>query len=235
MAQTTELAIRWGDETRTLASGSDLSFGRASELSLDDNPYLHRQVGRFVEADDTGWSVVNDARIIDLRVTPTGAGTSIDVAPGESSALPPAGRIVFRAGSTTYQIDFEALTPDNTDEVIDITVPELGRRDLRVLLALCEARLLNPGSERVLVPGVSQVASRLALSLEQVNSAINSLTDAYRQGADSATDGAGAREDDHGLEGVVRWAVDQGLVDAGQLGSLNQPVTQLIQRQEETR
>ena len=43
------LYLEFCGEDWTLSDGASLSFGRCAELVIDDNPYLHRLVGRPVE------------------------------------------------------------------------------------------------------------------------------------------------------------------------------------------
>ena len=49
------LYLEFCGEDWTLGDGESLSFGRAGDLVIDDNPYLHRIVGRFVCRDGAWW------------------------------------------------------------------------------------------------------------------------------------------------------------------------------------
>ena len=56
MSQSGPLLVDFCGETTSLAPGEEISFGRAADLAIDDNPYLHRVVGRF-EHRAGRWSV----------------------------------------------------------------------------------------------------------------------------------------------------------------------------------
>ena len=44
-----KLYLEFCGEDHTLSPGESLSFGRAADLVIDENPYMHRVVGRFVQ------------------------------------------------------------------------------------------------------------------------------------------------------------------------------------------
>lgn len=217
-------------QTWTISPGSELSFGRAAEITLGDNPYLHRSLGRFSYRSDRdtgpGWRIQNDG----ARTALTIDDASDPVNPGQEATLGLRGRVQFVAGSEHYELRY-LVEVDH----IELVAPPLGRRHQRVLLALCEPRLRRPDAPRVLIPSVSQISSRLALSLSQVNECLNGLTDTYRSASASASgataDDPTAGTDERGsLEALVRWAVATGMVTTAQLDSLNTPVTQIERR-----
>lgn len=215
-------------ECWTATPGTEIGFGRTGEITLGDNPYLHRTLGRFSYVVDTtadqesGWTLRNDGGRIALSVS----GHPKPIGPGSSAMLDPSGRISFVAGSEQYELRYRLEA-----ERFDLIPPPLGRRHQRVLLALCEPRLRRPDGQRVLVPSVSQIASRVALTLPQVNECINGLSDRHRQSlSDSQPSTDTVNADDTPLESLVRWAVATQMVTIAQLDSLNTPVTQIERR-----
>lgn len=100
--------------------GDDLTFGRLADVSIDDNPHLHRVLGRFTHRTSLWW-LVNEGRHIALDVLDLATRSSVVVAPGGSVPLTFSScRIKFEASITSYEllVDVPAL--------IDSEIPTAG-------------------------------------------------------------------------------------------------------------
>lgn len=222
------LTVRFRETSQTLGPGDELGFGRAAQLVIDDNPYLHRLVGRFHWVDD-GWRVSNEGRhiVIDLS---DGQPQPQSVEPGGEVALPEVGQVEFAAGSVVYAISFSTGTAPAPPPGVPVSgvgkaVARYGlsHTEYLALLALSEPRLRNPDGERVLVPADTHGASRLGLPSAHFGEVMRSLTGRL-------SDAVPAEPADDYRERLVVWAVDQAVVSADDLGLLDRPVTQMSRR-----
>lgn len=84
--------------------GSELTFGRLADIVVDDNPHLHRTLGRFTWRPELWW-LVNEGRHIALDVHDLATRSSLVVAPGGSVPLTFSScRIRFEASITSYEL-----------------------------------------------------------------------------------------------------------------------------------
>ncbi len=67
------LYVDFCGEERVVAPGEVLSFGREADLDIDDNPYMHRVLGRFAHRSDNWW-IHNAGTTISLNVFDRGIG-----------------------------------------------------------------------------------------------------------------------------------------------------------------
>ncbi len=87
------------------------SFGRAADLIVDDNPYLHRQLGQ-IQFRQGLWWLDNLGTKISLDVKDQTSRSQATVAPGRSMVLTmPRAVVQFRAGRSSYEIDLEVTDP----------------------------------------------------------------------------------------------------------------------------
>lgn len=91
--------------------GDELTFGRLADVVIDENPHLHRILGRFTHRTSLWW-LVNEGRHIALDVLDLATRSSVVVAPGGSVPLTFSScRIRFEASITSYEllVDVPAL------------------------------------------------------------------------------------------------------------------------------
>jgi len=164
---TRSITVHSTDRTWCLAPGEALTFGRRTSdrqppsrrhLGLSDHPSLHSHAGT-ITADDHGWIVVNAGRWLSLRVFEVGGSGRADVAPGRSLRSPwSRGRVEVIAGEVA--VAFEVDAPAGPEDVAvparplvtgDTASLQLDRTAgyFRAVVALCEPRLRDPGTERV--------------------------------------------------------------------------------------
>ena len=183
---TGRLYLEFCGEDHTLNPGESLTFGRSAELVIDENPYMHRILGRFVEQGHH-WCIQNLGRSISFTVKDSVGMSSALVAPNSSAALLH-GEFTcgFVAGPTRYELSgglegFEWDTDLLGEEGVQGTqTMDWGRVELNddqrlLLLAMCEQRLLDPRTDHTQPPSNRQGAARLGWSLTEFNRKLDHL------------------------------------------------------------
>ncbi len=210
-------------EERALDPGDELTFGRSGTLEIDDNPYLHRLLGRFVSRDGVWWLEHLGSRVPMVLRDANGPSSST-IAPGTSVALTHGEFVLcFAAGPTTYEV----LGALETDEwAIDLLGPdglagtrtlewgrvELNDDQLLLLVAMCEQRLADPSVTDVAVIANRVGAARLGWSLPKFNRKLDHLCEKlHRAGVAGVHGGVGASAADR-RHRLVEHALEARLV-----------------------
>lgn len=182
-----QLVVEFVGDERVLDPDEELTFGRAADLMIDENRYLHRVLGRFSYAKGTWW-LTNLGSAIPLTVSDVAGPSFARVAPGSTIAMSfDSATIAFEAGGSNYELRVDVLGPtaggdvderhldDHSDEVTT-TASSLPLTDEQrlLLVALAEAQLLDPASTLDL-PTNRQVAARLGWTLTKYNRKLDGL------------------------------------------------------------
>jgi hypothetical protein len=181
-----ELIVEFIGDERAVLPDSELTFGRAGDLVIDDNRYLHRVLGRIHWANGVWW-LSNVGTSIPLTVSDTSGPSFSRLAPGASLALSYESSVVsFEAGGTNYELTIElpegALTAPATadsaawsDEVTTTaSALPLTTEQRLLLVALSEAQLRDP-SAALDLPTNRQVAHRLGWKITKYNRKLDGL------------------------------------------------------------
>lgn len=226
------LFVDFCGEERALAPGDSLTFGRCSDLVIDDNPYLHRRLGRIVERDGVWW-LEHLGRRTPLVLRDANGSSTATVAPGSSLALTHGEFVLsFSAGPTNYEV-LGAL--EEHEWAIDLMGPEglsgtrtleWGRVELNadqrlLLLVMCERRLLDPSDLDAPTITNRQGAARLGWSLSKFNRKLDHLCEKlHRAGVAGVHGGVGQTATDrrrllveHALEAQLVTVDDLPLID----------------------
>ena len=190
---TPRLYLEFCGEDWTLSEGESLSFGRSGDLVIDDNPYLHRVVGRFA-CRDGAWWIDNVGSRVMLHVRDLGGASAATIAVGASLAVT-FGEFscTFVAGRTSYELvgglDSYEWEHDLLGDLAGAaSTLEWGRVELNddqrlLLVAMCEHRLLDPGAPVEQRPTNRQCAQRLGWTLTKFNRKLDHLCDKlHREG-----------------------------------------------------
>jgi hypothetical protein len=228
------LHVEFCGEISSVRPGEELTFGRAADLFIDDNPHLHRVLGRFWSWGGIWW-LTNEGRSMTITVADTNSRSSAVLAPGSEIALSfVTATLRFRAGITDYELTVhvpqrdpgedspsadDADDPDTFTETIGLGDLPLTDEQRLLLLALAESTLRDPHSAGEL-PTNRAVAHRLGWSITKFNRKLDNLCNRF------ATLGVG------GLRGsidqlatdrrrrLVEHAVESGLVTVDELALL---------------
>ena len=176
------LTVDFAGEVIELGPDDSLEFGRAAELNIDSNPYLHRQVGRF-EFRTGLWFLSNVGRSIHLVVVDSDSLSQATVAPGREIALTflPA-TVRFRAGRSTYEILIEndgssksppVQPPEPFDTVTASNIPLTPTQRL-LIVALAEPTLRQPAAG-IQIPTNKKAAAKLQWSITKFNRKLDNV------------------------------------------------------------
>lgn len=179
-----DLIVAFADEHLTISESSGgLTFGRGATLDIDSNPFLHREVGRFIDIGDVWW-VENRSRSSSLRLN----------AGGFSTLVPPRTRapltdqdveVEFEAGPCRYHLDLHLEVPPTPVRDTESSHDErtMTRRpgylhlsdEERVMCAVLAESVLRDPSRIVDLPRNDAAADRLGWTLTKFNRKLDQL------------------------------------------------------------
>ena len=179
------LTVDFCGEVYPARPGVPLVIGRDADVSIDDNPFLHRH---FLEISDRGglWWLSNVGTLLTATVADEFGGLQAWLAPG--GRLPvvfPRTVVWFTAGPTTYELDvFLSASPfepvrQRSQLAGSVTV---GRVSLTpdqhlLLVGLCEPVLRRHGRGGGATPTSSAVAARLGWAPTKFNRKLDNVCD----------------------------------------------------------
>ncbi|WP_062210457.1 hypothetical protein [Demequina oxidasica] len=197
---TAEVTIEFGDVVYDLNGDESVTLGRAADLVVDDNPYLHRRLLQ-VSADSGVWWLANIGQSIPVSVATDQGEFQALLGPG--ARLPivfPRLRVMFTAGPNTYEVAITChgslLSPADPSDAVagDATRVPLALTESQKLLvlALAEPMLLNPGHGLTTVPTSAVAAERLGWPVTTFNRKLDAVCEKLdRGGVDGLRGGAG--------------------------------------------
>lgn len=178
------VVVEYCGEWFSVAPGELFTIGRDADLTLDDNPFLHRHL-LSVSFHDGFWLLRNIGSRLAVTVT-DGAGRF-------QSWLAPSARLplvfgqttaVFTAGPTTYEVAIYVAEPvfsethpssvGGTTTVGDVSLTPTQRQ---LILALAEPMLLREGSGMGDLPTSAQAATRLGWTVTRFNRKLDNVCD----------------------------------------------------------
>lgn len=183
----TSLRVEYCGEWHSVEPGDRFTIGRAADLSVDDNPYLHRH---FLEirCESGVWLLANVGKQLSATVGDEQSQLVAHVAPGGVVPLVVARtRVRFGAGPTTYEVllvlpDAPFVTPDGSvprdDDGLSTTTrsPAVLTADQRtVVLALAEHALGRTGSGPSALPTSADAARRVGWSERKFNKKLDQV------------------------------------------------------------
>lgn len=180
-----ELVVGFLGAEHHLAAGAQLSFGRAADVVLDeDNPYLHRVVGRFVWGDGFWW-LENLGDALELQLLGQD-GTLVRLPPGAQAPLTqPRAVVRFSAGGLPYEV--EAAVPCGPAPAPAPVRPIAGPATTRygelvltddekaLVVHLARPFLFDPGAGPERLPANEDVAASLGWSRTKLNRKLDYL------------------------------------------------------------
>ncbi len=218
------LEIEFIDRVRTVEPGEFLTFGRSADLIVDDNPFLHRVVGRFAWRSGVWW-VQNYSRRQSIEVEDV-AGNRSSVGPfGQFSLAHRRTAVRFSGGPTNYElacevhapIDLVALEEDpDTTRTIDFGVTPLSVNQHLLLVSLSALHL--SGGDRI--PPSRVAASSLGWTITRFNRQLDHLCEKlHRAGVRGLCGDQSSRAVDRRSR-LVDHALESGLVSKADLALL---------------
>ncbi|MFT3852334.1 MAG: hypothetical protein QM733_06320 [Ilumatobacteraceae bacterium] len=234
-----QLAVEFLGEQRLLSPGEELTFGRAADLVVDENRYLHRVLGRFV-SNAGWWWLANLGSSIPITMSDAKSPSFTRLAPGATTVISfDSASVGFEAGGATYEllVDVlrdEAADPADADDDDDDVDPgwsaevtttasslPMSAEQRLLLVALAEAQLRDPAAVLDL-PTNRQIASSLGWTITKYNRKLDGLcvkfaahgVSGLRGSTDALARDRRLRLVDHALHAGVVTPDDLPLLDA---------------------
>ncbi len=237
---TTDFAtVDFCGEIRQVDVGRSLTFGRAADLVIDDNQFLHRRVGQLEHRSGLWW-LDNIGTRIPLSVKDLTSRSQVTLAPGRSLAISfPSAAVQFSAGRSNYELEISVPLPldrpmlrlvgddeaastatDGDGETISLANVPLTVDQKLLIVALAEPTLRS-GEADVETPSNRAAAHRLGWTITRFNRKLDNVCDRLtRAGVSGVRGQAGDLASDRRVR-LVEHAVSSGLVTSDDLALLD--------------
>lgn len=232
------VTVDCGGEARVVAPGSELTFGRAADLVVDEaNTYLHRVVGR-VFCQGGIWLLENLGSHVELDVVSEG-GVVSRLPPAHPDALPvvvslatPTCVIRFRAGVANYEIGVTigdtprpavSVNPTGGVETLRYGRIPLTDEERSMLLLIAEPCLRDPTCGPEALPASRQVAHQLGWPLSKLNRKLDYLCTRLTRAGVRGLHGGRGREARNRRWRLVEHAINARLVTPADLDRRRDP------------
>ena len=183
------LWVDFSGELIEVPPAEPFGIGRQAELSLEENPFLHR---RIVELswDGSFWWIANVGSRLAVTVS-GGAGTLQSWLPSGARVplVLPEVSVLFTAGQTTYELvlklegaSFEPVEPESQpveDGDLTLGAVDLTFTQFQLLVALAENSLRRAGTGASALPTNAAAAERLGWPLTTFNRKLDNVCDKY--------------------------------------------------------
>ena len=234
------LAVEFLGEQRLLSPGEELTFGRAADLVVDENRYLHRVLGRFSSAAGWWW-LTNLGSSIPVTISDAKSPSFTKLAPGATTVISfDSASVSFEAGGATYELLVDVLRDESVDAAdadeddddeqdtgwsaeVTTTASSLpmSSEQRLLLVALAEAQLRDPSAVLDL-PTNRQIAAGLGWTITKYNRKLDGLcvkfaahgVSGLRGSTDALARDRRLRLVDHALHAGVVTPADLPLLDA---------------------
>jgi hypothetical protein len=215
------LSVEFAGEWHHLDPQRAFTIGREADLSVDDNPFLHR---RFLQLSNSHgfWWLANVGGSLPATLTAADQGVIASLAPG--SRLPvvfPLTYVRFSARSTSYEIglylECAPFEPQQLEFVGPASSTTLGRVSLnseqrQLLAALAEPTLCRGGTGATELPSNAAVARRLSWSITKLNRKLDYLCEKLTKAGVAGLHGAGQQLASSRRARLVEYAISTRLI-----------------------
>jgi len=177
------LRVEFCGEWYSVDSGSPFSIGRESDLTIDDNPYLHRTFLRLYE--DFGlWWIANVGNLLSATVSDSTGTVQAWLAPGAKLPIVfQTMHVMFSAGSSTYDFTIHAeddfyntsLSASHEGGTTTILPVTLTTSQRLLIVALSESILTQAVPGRGAIPSSAEAAARLGWSMTTFNRKLDNV------------------------------------------------------------
>ncbi len=163
------IVVEFCGESTSVDPRSTLTVGREADITIDENPFLHRVFLAFAQQNGI-WLVSNVGTQLSATVANADGQVEAFLGPGASLPLVFSSTVVsFTAGPTSYELTvtnptaaYRAPTLSTASASATTVGPTSLTRDQRLLIvALAEPRLRGDGRASVVIPSSAAAARRL--------------------------------------------------------------------------
>lgn len=180
-----QMTLEYCGEWFTPSLEEPFDIGREGDLTIDDNPYLHRKFLRISYQEGIWW-LSNVGSLLSATVCDTSGGVQSWLSPGNRIPIVfHSTTIVFTAGPTTYELlahlsgqQFESVTldaPETGEQTIGMINFTLSQKQL--IVALCEPMLRREGTGFTEIPSTADAAKRLGWAITRFNRKLDNVCD----------------------------------------------------------
>lgn len=223
------LKVEYCGEWYEVEAGKPFTIGRESDLTIDENPYLHRTFLTLTSEFGLWW-LSNVGQLLSATVSDATGSVQAWVAPGAKLPLVfQQVQVLFSAGATTYEFSIHAeddfyntsLTATTADGGTTIMPVTLTSSQRLLVVALAERVLVQPSAGRATVPTSAEAAARLGWSMTTFNRKLDNVCEKLdRLGVDGLRGGRGKLATNRRMR-LVEYAVATRLVSADDLPLLD--------------
>lgn len=184
-AGATGLAVEFCGERFAVSPGMTFGVGRDADLSIDDNPFLHRRFLQLVSDGQLWWLENVGGRL---------SATVCDNSGGAQSWLPPGAHlplvfgvttVIFTAGPTSYEFAIHldnpayrsSAGPDLPAGETTVGVLAWTTSQKQLIVALAEPMLRREGSGLSEIPSSADAANRLGWTITRFNRKLDNVCD----------------------------------------------------------
>ena len=181
-----DLWVDYCGERYDVVEGTEgLTIGREADLSIDDNPYLHR-VFLTITQEFGLWWLSNTGTLLSATVSDQTGQVQAWLAPGAKLPIVfESMNVMFSAGSTTYDFSIHsdadyyntssaATHSGGTTTMMPVTLTSSQRL---LVVALCEQMLGQGQPGRGVIPSSAEAAERLGWSMTTFNRKLDNVCD----------------------------------------------------------
>ena len=225
-----QVRIGFCGEWYTADPDGEFVIGREGDLSVDDNPYLHRRFLTVVRQGELWW-LINVGTQLSATISDHAGVLQAWLAPGGRVPLVfAATTVLFTAGPTTYEIEISCEDPTFTlneglssSGIGETTIGPvtLTPSQKQLIVALAEPLLRREGTSISAIPSSKEAAARLGWELTRFNRKLDNVCDKFdRRGVRGLRGGPGqlasnrrARLVEHAVTARVVTTADLVLLD----------------------
>lgn len=180
-----KLSLEYCGEWFTPQPEQPFDIGREGDLTIDENPYLHRKFLRIIREDGIWW-LYNVGSLVSATVCDTGGGVQSWLSPGNRIPIVfRSSTIVFTAGPTTYELiaHVESADFDNQQVAAEATGEQtiglitFTQSQKQLIVALCEPMLRREGTGFTHIPSTADAAARLGWAVTRFNRKLDNVCD----------------------------------------------------------
>ena len=227
----TSVRVEFCGEWFDVDGEAGFGIGREADLTIDENPYLHRVFLRIHEEFGLWW-ISNVGALLSATVSDATGQVQAWIAPGAKLPIVfPVLHVMFSAGSTTY--DFTVHTDQdyfNTASTARVNVGAttimpvtLTTSQRQLVVALAEQVLTQAVPGRGSIPASSDAAARLGWTMTTFNRKLDNVCDKLAKIGVQGLRGGPGQHATHRRARLVEYAVASHMVSVDDLVLLEAP------------
>jgi len=224
-----DLFVDFCGETWVVDTDDSFTFGRSDngDLKLDDNPFLHRELGVLAFRQDYWWLTNRGSDLI-LHLADNATMAQFSLSGGHEVSIPfEAGSIRCTAGDTNYEITFRQLGftgnrdverqgvgPPTTTSTATISKRKpisLAKQERALARQLAAPTLRSPGRS-IVVPDMKTIEQELNWEGKQCDRALDRVCVKFHEAGFPGVMGTEGKPERERRRNLIRHLIDNGFV-----------------------